>query len=441
MIVRPGRRLIIAAAILAVLALLAFAWGPVLWILGAVVLATTGLAIHDARRAWSALERIQAKRNLPGVVGRDLVFIDALRVTHDGPLPVAGEVRDVFPPACQPDWWTEPFQLSAGTGSAELTTACRIPRRGRHTFGPIWGRVSGPAELLEVQRHFDVSGEIKVLPETFVSPDELQKDARAELQQLDRVTRIRQQGAGTEFVMLDEYRRGDDPRRIDWRSTARHRHPIVRRYQVERHRDVMILVDCGRLMGAMTDRGSKLDCAVDSALNLARVVLDSGDRCGIGYFDSALRGYLSPIAGPKSLRHLVDCIYDVQTQWQETDYSRVFAEIQHRQSKRCLLVILSDLGDAETSRMHCAVLERLNRRHLVLFAALRTPLIDRVIHQHPATLLAGASQVVAMGLSRDRGRALHSLQHVGVRVLDVEPQQLTIPLINRFVELRRQNLL
>jgi uncharacterized protein (DUF58 family) len=439
-IVRPGRRLLHAAASLVVLGLLAFAWGPILWLLAAVVLAFVVLAIQDARLAWAALNRVKASRQLPGVVGRDLVFLDALKLMHDHGSPVAGEVRDVFPPACQPDWWSQPFQFAAND-AVNLNAVCRIPRRGKHRFGPIWIRVAGPWELLEVQRAFDLPGDVKVLPETFVSPDELQKDAKAELQQLDKLTKIRQQGAGTEFVTLDEFRFGDDPRRIDWRSTARHGFPIVRRYQVERHRDVLILVDCGRLMGAMTDRGSKLDCAVDSALNLARVVLDSGDRCGIGYFDSQLRGYLAPVAGPKSLRHIVECIYDLQTQWQETDYSRVFAEMQRRQAKRCLMVVLSDLGDAETSRMHCAVLERLNRRHLVLFAALRTPLIDRVIHEESTTLAGGAKQAVAMGLSRDRSRALHALRHGGIRVLDVEPQKLTVPLINQFMDLRRANRL
>jgi uncharacterized protein (DUF58 family) len=247
--------------------------------------------------------------------------------------------------------------------AVELTAVCRIPAAGASVQADrIACKVRGNCRKFSGNSTF---GDVKVLP----GIRRVQKDAQAELLQLDKVSRVRQQGAGTEFVTLDEYRRGDDPRRIDWRSTARHGYPIVRRYQVERHRDVMILVDSGRLMGALTDRGSKLDCAVDSALNLARVVLDSGDRCGIGFFDSALQGFLPPVAGPKSLRHLVECVYDLQTQW------------QNRFSGLCRDAASSvetlpagdfvDLGDAE--RPHALSRWRLNRRHLVLFAALRTP--------------------------------------------------------------------
>jgi uncharacterized protein (DUF58 family) len=439
-IIRPGRRLILAVGSSAVVGLVAFAWSPILWAVGAALVLTAGLSVWDARLAMAALGRIKVTRKLPLVVGRDLPFLDSIQLMNQGAGRVAGEMRDVLPAACQPAWRVLPFEVES-QAAINLEIACRIPRRGRHRFGPVWVRVEGALGLVEIQQQFDCHGETKVLPETFVSREPLQKDMKAELMLLDKASRARQHGTGTEFVMLDEYRRGDDPRRIDWRSTARHGFPIVRRYQVERHREVLILIDSGRLMGTMTDRGTKLDCAVDAALNLARVALNSGDRCGIGFFDRQVRGFLPPIAGSKSMKNLVECVYDLETRWQESDFSRLFAELQQRQSKRCFLIVLSDLGDAETSRMHCAALERLNRRHLVLFAALRTPLLDRVIHSETPTVLDGARKAVATGLSRDRGRALHTLKHGGVRVLDLEPQQITVPLINQFIDLRQRNLL
>jgi hypothetical protein len=33
------------------------------------------------------------------------------------------------------------------------------------------------------------------------------------------------------------------------------------------------------------------------------------------------------------------------------------------------------------------------------------------------------------------------LKHMGVFVLDVEPSQLTVPLVNQFIDLRQRNLL
>lgn len=437
---RPGRRLIFIAWLLAVLGAFAFVWGPMLWGFLIGVLFIAGLAWWDRQSAKSAINQLTILRKLPSVIGRDRPFDSTLIVTNNSSKQVQGEVRDVLPTVSVPDWFVHAMELKAKS-TITLSSEFRLPIRGEHKFGPVWLRVAGTWGLVEVQHEVECSGVIKVLPETFASPDELQKDVGANLLLLDKVSRSRQVGAGTEFVSLFPFRQGDDPRRIDWRASARQRTPIVRRYQVERHRDVLILVDSGRLMGALTDRGSKLDCAIDSALILARVALHSGDRCGMGVFDSSLRGYLAPIAGPKSLSRLVDSVYDLQTEWRETDFTRMFAELKHRQSKRSLLVILSDLGDAETSQMHCAALARLSQQHLVLFAALQTPLLRDVVREETNSIKQGAGQAVALGLLRDRSRAIQSLKHGGIHVIDTVPQRLTLPLINQFIELRQRNLL
>jgi uncharacterized protein (DUF58 family) len=210
---------------------------------------------------------------------------------------------------------------------------------------------------------------------------------------------------------------------------------------VERHRDVMIIIDSGRLMGTDVGRGTKLDYAVDAALNLARVALHSGDRCGIAAYDHRVRGFLPPVAGATALRSIVQCVYDLETQWHESDFTPMLAELRTRQSKRTFVIVISDLSDAETSQRLCASLQHLQRQHLVLFAALRAPLLERIVHEPVESTQAAARKAVVFRLLRDRGRALHALRHRGIHVVDVEPQQLTLPLINQFVELRQRNLL
>ena len=438
--VRPGRRLTLLVSLAAVATLLVLVWVPIAVLIGLALLLLFAAAWWEYQAVQRALAAIEVARAMPTVVGRGLSFPVTLQITNGSSLACSGEVRDVTPDACQPQWAVERFQLGP-SARAEVVRSYRIDRRGEHHFGPVWIRLQGPWRLIDLQKSFDCGGALRVLPETFASREELVKDLGAAVQMLDKIALTREHGNGTEFESLHPFRLGDDPRRIDWRTTARHRMPIVRRYQVERHRDVVILVDCGRLMGAETDRGSKLDCAVDGALNLARVALHGGDRCGMGMFDDRVRGFLKPVSGIASLRALAECVYDLQTEWRESDFTRMFAELQARQSKRSLVVVLSDINDVETSRQFRSALVRLGMRHLVLFAALRTPLLNRVIHQEVSTLLDGARKAVTFRLLRERQQSLHALRRSGVHIVDVEPQQLTLPLVNQFIDLRRRNLL
>ena len=57
-------------------------------------------------------------------------------------------------------------------------------------------------------------------------------------------------GLGTEFESVRDYSPDDDIRQVNWRATARLGRPMSNQYRIERDRDVVCVVDCGRLMAA-----------------------------------------------------------------------------------------------------------------------------------------------------------------------------------------------
>ncbi|MGB6044529.1 MAG: hypothetical protein WBF93_15325, partial [Pirellulales bacterium] len=110
-------------------------------------------------------------------------------------------------------------------------------------------------------------------------------------------------------------------------------------------------------------------------------------------------------------------------------------------TKRSLIVVISDIADVETSRRFRTSLASLATRHVVLFAALKTPRLRQIVHAPVDTVLDGSRKAVTFRILREREQAIHSLRRSGVQVLDVEPDQLSAPLINQFIELRQRNVL
>lgn len=439
--IRPGRNLLFLLAALACWSLVSFVWPAAGWLTVPVLMAALALCIVEYRALRAALSTIALVREAPALVGRERPFQISLQLTNPTADEWAADVRDEVPAAANPKLWIAHAQLpSAGTRS-KISQRFTIPVRGRYQFGPTWVRLRGRFGMLEAQRSIEQTSNVQVVPQSLISSEELAKDSADEVRLLDKLKNSRHRGTGTEFESLEEYRHGDDPRRIDWRATARTRRPVVRRYQIERHRDIMVLVDCGRLMGADAGAGTKLDCAVDAALRLIRVALGGGDRCGLAMFDNEVLGYMSPIAGSKAFSTVVEALYDLKSRWRETDFSPVFARLQSRQTKRSLVIVISDVIDVETSGRYRTSLTMLARRHIVMFAALRTPLLRDYLDAPVEEMLDGFKKAVVIRTLREREQAIHSLRRAGVHVLDVEPQELTAPLINQFIELRQSNLL
>jgi uncharacterized protein (DUF58 family) len=437
---RPGPNLIVLACALVVLVAANTTWSWTNWLVAALVLSATAGAAADWAVLRQGLSRVQVARSLPAVAGRGRVFQVKLTLDYTGRWRLHGEARDAVAQDARPSVWWEPLRLSPRQTS-RLAAGFQIAIRGRHRFGPVWLRLRGPCGMLEGQRSWPVDGEIKILPETFHDLSRLAVTAMDDLRLLDALREVRQRGIGTEFESLDEFRTGDDPRRLDWRATARLARPIVRRFQVERHRDVMILVDAGRLMGADAEQGTKLDAAVDAALRLARVALAAGDRCGIGIYDDQVRGYLPPRPRLATLDTVVESLFDLAPRWRESDFGVMFATLSARQPQRALVVVLSDLVNTGTSQRLRSSLAAMARRHVVLFAAVQTPWLRHALRDPVAGVLDAARRAVVLRSLRDRERALFDLSRGGVDVLDVTPAELTVPLLNRYIALRGGNRL
>jgi uncharacterized protein (DUF58 family) len=437
---RPGRRFMGALAALAVWSVVGFFWPRADWVIPVALAIVVLLAAIDYLRLRRAVPALNVERTVPSPVGRNRTFVASIAIQNGTRHQWVAEVRDEVPASAHPRIWIERTKLPPRT-TVNLSGTFTIPVRGRFHFGPAWLRILGHFGMVEAQRALGTPQSLEVYPESLLSPHELAKDAADEIRLLDQLRDTRHYGAGTEFESLQEFRQGDDPRHVDWRTTARHRRPVVRRFQVERHRDVMLLIDCGRLMGADAQCGSKLDCAVDAGLRLLRIALRGGDRCGLGIFDDQVLGYLRPIGGAGALPTFLASLYNLQPRWRETDFGPMFARLQSRLTKRALVIVLSDVVDAETSARYRTSLAALARRHTVLFAALQTPLLGSLVAAPLDSIEAGFKKAVTFRILREREQAIHALHRSGVHVLDVEPSRLTAPLVNQFIEIRRSTLL
>ncbi len=438
---RPGPGWIWIGGSFAAVALGCFVWSSAAWLIAPVAGAGIALTVADWIILRRSITELSVSRELPGRAAQGNSFEVVLNLVNRQQGCASGEIRDVIPPGVSPRAWQQKIELAAGRGVSARYHA-RAARRGKYVFGPVWIRLHGKYRMLEHQRKIDCTGTVRVIPSSALTvKDAFHKNLRTENRFVGEWTRTRLRGHGIEFESLDRFHEGDDPRRIDWRSTARRGNLMVRRYQVEQHQDLLVLLDCGRLMGAAMEEGNKLDQAVDSAIMLSRVALAKGDRCGIGMFDDRMLGFLPPRAGPGALQTIVAGLSDAKCYLRETDFGPMFATLRTRCRKRSLVIVLSDIAGIETTRRFRQALRTLARQHVVILAALQTPLLADTLMAPVRSGPDVSRKAVVMRLLREREKSLHSLTRSGVTVLDVKPDQLTVPLINRYIDLRERNTL
>ncbi len=142
-----------------------------------------------------------------------------------------------------------------------------FPRRGRYVFTGFRVSTKFPFALFRKSRVFDVDTEVLVYPAVRPLPATI--DHRV-LYVGDEAPLPR--GRRGEFHGLREFREGDDPRDIHWRSSARRGQRMVREHDDEAARRMAIFLDHVRPRGGGLEDDAR-DLAVERAISLCASLL------------------------------------------------------------------------------------------------------------------------------------------------------------------------
>lgn len=248
--------------------------------------------------------------------------------------------------------------------------------------------------------------------------------------------RIRRPGVGTEFERLRAYAPGDPFNKVHWKSTARRAALTVLEEQVERNQQIIVALDCGRLMLGRTDVRSKLDYALEGALALARTALVAGDRLGMYAFADKELAWVVPRSGNGHFAKILDASYAFQPVLRESDYERAVTTLQRRISKRSLIVLFSDIFDPELSGETLGAFRVLARSNLVLVVLMNDAVLETAVEREPRDRRAALEAGLAMGLLDERRYAVARLRAQGLMVVDVAPTSLAATTVDEYLTIK-----
>ncbi len=428
----PSRRLYVALAASSVaiafsptagfagIALLILLWVTDGWLAGKL----DGLAIDTRAPARMGQDQEnELEIELENRTGRRLV----VRVAVDLATELAGEGA----------WGVRTLRIpnrARATASFPLTAA----RRGNHAIERLALRVLGPLALAWKPRSHRIDAKVLVIP-GLKEAREKRLLAWHHIPHLMGSRNVRERGDSGAFESLREYVRGDDPRRIDWKATARRRRPIVRRYEAERSQNLILCIDSGRWMAEEFHGRERLDHALSAAVVLADVARAWNDKIGAFVFADRIQRVLPPGHHPPD--RIPTLAAEVESRSVEPDYPRALVTISRAISRRSLLVFFSDVIDETVSEPLTKHLALLARRHLPLFVAMRNPDLASGALAPAPDLEAAYNRAAASELVLARERTLSSMRQRGIQVLDVAPSMALESVINRYVEIKRRGIL
>ena len=323
---------------------------------------------------------------------------------------------------------TPTLEVRASSSRQELSGEVLAVRRGRHSLPGVACASVGPLGLARWYHPHQAASELLVYPD-LPAAIRLAVHLRQGRAAPDGRLRRGPLGIGTDFESIREYAPDDDIRMVNWQASARVGRPMTNLYRVEQDRDVIFLLDAGRLMAAPAalgaGQGTLLDAALDAITAVSVVADELGDQCGAIAFDSGVRRTVAP--GRLGGRRVVRALFDLEPTFEDSDFELAFMRVGG--SRRALVLVCTDLVDEQAASSLLRAAPMLARRHAVVVASVADPTLDELasadIHSErdaggsPAALPEAeqALAVAALSVVQARERTALSVRRHGAHVV------------------------
>lgn len=178
-------------------------------------------------------------------------------------------------------------------------------------------------------------------------------------------------GRSLDFDDLRAYLPGDEVRDIDWKASARHGSPLIKRYVAVRRQTVLLVTDTGRNMAASSLGGeAKKDVAVMALGVVGYLAHRHGDVVGLVCGDESSSRSLPAKAGEAHLERLLRAVNDSTALTSpRSSIGEQLSYVARNFGQRMLLFVVADevVPDAGMERL----LRRLRAQHEVLWLTVR----------------------------------------------------------------------
>ncbi len=311
--------------------------------------------------------------------------------------------------------------------------------RGDYKLSKLYLRYRSILGLWEKQNAIELVDKVKVIPD--LSETKKVIESAQQFLLYDGV-KIRKQRSGVgEFAKIRSYVVGDDPRKINWRQTAKLQEVMTNEYEPEHGKYITILIDCGRMMGAELKRGNRLEKSIEAALTVAAAALQKGDYVSVLAFSKDVKVFIPAAKGMEHLQTIIHQVYNLTVDTAESNYAVVLHYLETKQKKRSLLLLFSDVHTFLHEDNALLYLKRLRRRHLFLTIGIEDETLLKNLKSEPVDVQSAMVKSMAQNQALVKKREKAKWEKNGLLMVEAREEKLATTAVSYYIDMMNRGLL
>ncbi|NRA92589.1 MAG: DUF58 domain-containing protein [Psychroserpens sp.] len=326
------------------------------------------------------------------------------------------------------------------SSSSEIEYQLRPTDRGEYHFGKLNIYVTSVFGLIARRFWYNEGGMVPTYP-SFMQLRKYDLLAISNNLQQYGIKKIRKIGHTMEFEQIKEYVLGDDLRTINWKATAKRNQLMVNQFQDEKSQPVYSIIDKGRVMKMPFEELTLLDYAINAALVISNVALKKQDKAGILAFSKKVENIVVAERRTSQMNLILETLYNVSTDFFESDYSRLYADVKRNITHRSLFLLYTNFETLDSLHRQLPYLKGIAKNHLLVVIFFKNTELNTIISEPAETVQEAYDKVIAEKFAFEKRLIVNELQKYGIQSILTSPQDLTIDTINKYLEIKARGLL
>ena len=342
-----------------------------------------------------------------------------------------------------PEFQVRDFEIKRSISSGKkvhLPYVLRPTFRGLVTFGDIHIYASSPLGMVKRRCTISAEKQVAVYPSVLnLRKYELMAFSNKIFQH--GLKKIRKLGHTMEFEKIKEYVPGDDFRTVNWKATAKSNKLMVNQFQDERSQSVYCVVDKGRVMKMPFEGLSLLDYAINTSIILSNVVLRKQDYAGFFSFSRKVDNRVAADKRVTQKERIMEALYNVKTDFFESDYGRLYADIKKNITHRSLLFLFTNFETLDGLTRQLPYLKAISKNHLLIIIFFHNTELEQLAEATADTEVKLYDKVIAEKFIFEKKLIVQELKKYGILCILTKPQNLTVDALNKYLEIKARNMI
>ena len=312
--------------------------------------------------------------------------------------------------------------------------------RGVYFFGNINVYASSALKIFAKKYQFDNEKKVAVYP-SYIQMKKYEFLAMSNRLTAFGLKKIRRIGHTMEFETIKNYVSGDDVRTINWKATAKKGALMVNQYQDEKSQPIYSIIDTGRAMKMPFEHLKLLDYAINATLAFSNIALLKNDKAGMMTFSKKVENIVAASNKKTNLSILNEVLYNIDTEYSEADFGLLYGTIKRKINQRSLLILYTNFEHLSALKRQLPYLRSIAKNHLLVTVFFENTELNEVIKENAEDVQSIYHKTIAEKFSYEKRLIVKELEKSGVHSILTKPSQLSVNVINKYLEFKSKGLI